>query len=49
MPGCFFFIGAGQEGGAALHNPHFDFKEDLLVLGPGVFCRAVLALGKKGC
>ena len=49
MPGCFFFIGSGQKGGAALHNPHFDFNEDLLALGPGVFCRAVLALGQKEC
>ena len=49
MPGCFFFIGAGQAGCAPLHNPHFDFKEDLLALGPGVFCRAVLAIGHKGC
>lgn len=47
MPGCFFFIGSGQAGCAPLHNSHFDFKEDLLILGPGVFCRAVLALGQK--
>ena len=46
MPGCFFFIGSGQDGHAPLHNPHFDFKEDLLAVGPAVFCRAVLALGK---
>lgn len=47
MPGCFFFIGSGQGGCAPLHNPHFDFKEDLLAIGPAVFCRAVLTLGKK--
>lgn len=47
MPGCFFFIGAGGLDCAPLHSPHFDFKEDLLALGPGVFCRTVLALGEK--
>ncbi len=47
MPGCFFFIGSGQKGCAPLHNPRFDFQEDLLAMGPDVFCRAVLALGEK--
>ncbi len=47
VPGCFFFIGSGEPGSAPLHNPRFDFKEDILALGPGVFCRTVLALGNK--
>ena len=47
MPGCFFFIGAGSAGCGLLHNPRFDFKEDVLALGPAVFCRAVLALGQN--
>ena len=47
IPGCFIFIGAGREGCAPLHSPHFDFNEELLALGPMVFCRTVLLLGEK--
>jgi hippurate hydrolase len=33
-PGCYVWIGNGLgEGGCMLHNPHYDFNDDILVLG----------------
>ncbi len=32
VPGCFVFIGNGQES-APLHNPHYDFNDDALIFG----------------
>jgi amidohydrolase len=37
--GCFFFLGVGREGGAPIHNPEFDFNEDVLLLGVETYCR----------
>jgi amidohydrolase len=37
--GCFFFLGVGREGCASLHNPKFDFNEDVLPLGVETYCR----------
>jgi amidohydrolase len=42
--GCFFFLGVGRPGAAPLHNPKFDFNEDVLLLGVETFCRIALAL-----
>lgn len=39
--GCYFFLGAGGEGYAPLHNPKFDVNEDVLVLGVETYCRIV--------
>ena len=35
MPGCYIFIGNGEEseGGCMLHNPHYDFNDDILETG----------------
>jgi amidohydrolase len=36
VPGCFFFIGAGNEEKGATyphHHPHFDIDEDALSIG----------------
>ena len=34
-PGCYIFIGNGEdsEGGCMLHNPHYDFNDDILEIG----------------
>lgn len=33
-PGCYVWLGNGPgEGGCTLHNPHYDFNDDLLSLG----------------
>jgi len=45
--GCFFFLGVGREGCAPLHNPGFDFNEDVLLTGVEIYCRAALNLLKK--
>jgi amidohydrolase len=37
--GCFFFLGVGREKGAPIHNPEFDFNEDVMPLGVEVYCR----------
>lgn len=42
--GCFIFLGVGREGGAPLHNPHFNFNEDVLLTGVEIYCRAAIKL-----
>ncbi|MFW6055338.1 MAG: M20 metallopeptidase family protein, partial [Thermodesulfobacteriota bacterium] len=42
--GCFFAVGVGREGGASVHNPRFDFNEDMLLPGVETFCLAALEL-----
>ncbi len=42
--GAFFFLGVGREGGATLHNPKFDFAEEVLLLGTETYCRLALDL-----
>ncbi len=42
--GCFFFLGVGRKGGAPLHNPRFDFNEDVLPLGVETYCRVAAEL-----
>jgi len=44
--GCFFFLGVGREGGAPVHHPEFDFKEELMLLGVETYCRIALELLK---
>jgi amidohydrolase len=44
--GCFFFLGVGREGAAPVHNPKFDLKEDLMLLGVETYCRVALDLLK---
>jgi amidohydrolase len=44
VPGCYYCIGVGREGAAPLHNPKFDFKEDLMLLGVETHCRIALEL-----
>ena len=42
--GCFFCLGVAREGFPPVHNPKFDFNEDVLVLGTETHCRAALEL-----
>ncbi|MBU0736281.1 MAG: M20/M25/M40 family metallo-hydrolase, partial [Proteobacteria bacterium] len=42
--GCFFCVGVGREGDAPIHNPNFDFNEDVLLLGVETYCRTALEL-----
>ncbi|UCE54212.1 MAG: amidohydrolase [Desulfobacterales bacterium] len=44
--GCFFALGVGREGGAAVHNPKFDFKEEVMLLGVETYCQVALELLK---
>lgn len=39
-PSAMFFLGAGEDH-PRLHNPDYDFPEDLLGIGAGVFVRAI--------
>ena len=44
VPGCFFFLGAGNPAKRASwshHSPHFDFDEDAMPLGVEIFLRLV--------
>jgi amidohydrolase len=43
-PGCFIFLGVGQPGASPLHNPGFDFSEDVLLSGVEIYCRAAMDL-----
>jgi hippurate hydrolase len=39
-PGCYVWIGNGMgEGGCMLHNPHYDFNDEVLVLGASYWAR----------
>jgi amidohydrolase len=42
--GCFFFLGVGREGCAPIHNPKFDFNEDVLLKGVETYCRVAFEL-----
>ena len=39
-PGCFFRLGNGEEG-ARLHNPKYDFNDDILTTGAAYWTRLV--------
>jgi hippurate hydrolase len=39
-PGCYLFIGNGSTtGGCVIHNPAYDFNDDILVLGASYWVR----------
>ena len=42
VPGCYLFIGNGPgEGGCMLHNPNYDFNDEILPVGATYFSRLV--------
>jgi amidohydrolase len=41
-PGCYVWIGNGSvEGGCMLHNPNYDFNDDILAIGASYWARLV--------
>ena len=44
VPGCFFFLGVGREGGTPLHSSTFDFDEGVLATGVETLSRVALEL-----
>jgi amidohydrolase len=42
--GCYFALGARRPDGASVHNPEFDFNEDILLTGVETYCRIALEL-----
>ena len=44
--GCFYALGVGNPEYAPVHNPRFNFNEDVLALGVETHCRAALELLK---
>ena len=46
VPGAYFALGTGYEGGASVHNPAFDFNEENLLTGVETFCSIVLELNQ---
>ena len=45
--GCYFALGVGREGAVPVHNPAFDFNEDVMLLGMESHCRIGLELLKQ--
>jgi amidohydrolase len=44
-PGCYVWLGNGPgTGGCTLHNPHYDFNDDILPLGVAYWVRLVEAV-----
>jgi amidohydrolase len=46
--GCFFALGVGRERAVSVHNPSFDFNEDVMLLGVETHCRFGIDLLKRG-
>lgn len=44
VPGCYYFLGVGREGAMPVHNPRFDFNEEVLLIGAELHCKVVLDL-----
>ena len=44
-PGCYIWLGngTGLEGGCMVHNPHYDFNDEILPLGASYWA----AIGRK--
>ncbi len=41
-PGCYIWIGnGGAEGGCLLHNPHYDFNDEILPIGASYWAKLV--------
>jgi len=48
-PGCYVWLGNGPGiGGCTLHNPHYDFNDDLLQLGINYWVKLVETVLQKG-
>jgi hippurate hydrolase len=48
-PGCYVWLGNGLgEGGCMLHNPHYDFNDDVLPIGASYWARLTEHMLKAG-
>jgi hippurate hydrolase len=36
IPGCFFFVGNGEDS-AYLHHPHYNYRDEILPVAAGMF------------
>ena len=45
-PGCYNFLGngVGNDGGCMVHNPHYDFNDDVLPVGSSYWVELVKEL-----
>ncbi|MCF8032355.1 MAG: amidohydrolase [Desulfarculaceae bacterium] len=43
-PGCMLMLGCGEPGCVSLHNPRFDFDEEVLGRGVEIYCRLAAKL-----
>jgi len=42
VPGCYVWIGNGPgEGGCTLHNPHYDFNDEIIPVGAAYWVELV--------
>jgi hippurate hydrolase len=49
-PGAYVWIGNGEgDGGCQLHNPHYDFNDEIRPLGASYWARLVERVLAKGC
>ena len=49
IPGCYLFIGNGdRKGGCVIHNPGYDFNDDILALGATYWARLAEAFLSQG-
>ena len=46
--GCFFALGVGREDYIPVHNPKFDFNEDVMLIGVETHCQIGMELLKNG-
>lgn len=44
VKGCFFCVGSGADQYGSIHNPTFDFNEEILVTGVETMCRSAIEL-----
>ena len=48
-PGCYVWLGNGPgSGGCTLHNPHYDFNDDILSIGVSYWVRLAETVLKQG-
>jgi hippurate hydrolase len=43
VPGCYFFLGNGEGEfhGCSVHNPHYDFNDELIRIGSDCWLKLV--------
>jgi hippurate hydrolase len=52
VPGCYFFVGnggAGTPGACSVHNPGYDFNDDIIAPGAAFWCRLIETYLQEEC